>query len=117
MNKQMDSVLQILELPSEMCGFYEDIFSSMQYMVRVIDKMSVVVYQNAPMFSETGSFIGKKYHSLFGNDLECELCICHRQIMSSSTLSKEVIIKDKNYSVISALVKNSHGYYVEVLEI
>lgn len=48
MNKQMDSVLQISKLPFEMYGFYEDIFSSMQVMVRVIDKRGVVVYQNAP---------------------------------------------------------------------
>jgi len=114
MNKQMDSVLQISEMPFEMYGFYEDIFSSMQDMLRVIDKSGVVVYQNPPMLSEIGSFIGKKCYSLFGNDLACKSCICHKQIKCNGSLSKEVTIKSKTYSVISALLKNSPGYYVEV---
>lgn len=114
MNKQMDSVLQISDLPFEMYGFYEDIFSSMQDMVRVIDKNGLVVYQNEPMLGEVGSFIGMKCHSLFANDVACRSCICHNQIKCSGPLSKEVTLNAKNYSVISALLKNSPGYYVEV---
>lgn len=114
MNNQMDSVLQISDLPFEMYGFYEDIFSSMEDMVRVIDKSGLVVYQNAPMLSITGNFLGQKCHSLFGQELSCKSCICHNQIKCSGPLSKEVNIKGKVYSVISALLKNSPGYYVEV---
>lgn len=114
MNKQMDSVIQLSELPFEKYGFYEDIFSSMQDMLRVIDKNGIVVYQNTPMSKETGNFIGQKCHSLFSREKSCRSCICHNQIKCSGPLSKEVHINNRTYSVISALLKNSPGYYVEV---
>lgn len=114
MEKMEYAFIPPIDIKFEKNSFYEDIFSSMEDLVRVIDDRGKVVYQNQPMNSKVGNRIGESCHGLFGSPLSCGDCICRNKVSGIGSVTKEVKLNGKVYSVVSALLKDYPGYCVEV---
>lgn len=95
-----------------------DVIERMDYMVRVMDDRSNIIYMNQKMRQEFGDKRGKKCYELLSNDGKCINCISAGCKMSENAEAKDVRIGKKVFRIIASPVSldKSAKFSVEIFE-
>ena len=97
--------------------FYEDILSGMKDWLRVIDRNNCVIYLNEPMKQQVGDTTGQQCFKSLNKTEPCENCITNRTIFEGKSITKEEVVGDRIFSVVSSPIydeANNIHYAVEV---
>ncbi|AOT73119.1 hypothetical protein Gferi_13575 [Geosporobacter ferrireducens] len=97
--------------------FFEDILSGMKDWVRVIDRDNRVLFLNEPMKKQVGDTTGQQCFKALNKKEPCENCITNRAIFEGKSITKEEVVGDKIFSVVSSPIydeENNIQYAVEV---
>ncbi|MDD2190856.1 MAG: PP2C family protein-serine/threonine phosphatase [Eubacteriales bacterium] len=87
-----------------------EIIEAMDYMVRVMDVNHKVIYMNKRMKEEFGETMGHACYFLLGKNEQCAHCITKETEKTGTTQTKDVLINDKIFNVISSPVSTESGY-------
>lgn len=95
-----------------------DVIERMEYMVRVMDEESNIIYMNEKMRQEFGDKTGKKCYELLSSDGKCINCISMGCKLSRNAEAKDVQIGDKIYRIIASPVSidKKEKFSVEIFE-
>lgn len=95
-----------------------DVIERMDYMVRVMDEQSNIIYMNGKMRQEFGDKTGKKCYELLSVEGKCINCVSMGCRMSHNAEAKDVRIGDKVYRIIASPVSiaKKEKFSVEIFE-
>lgn len=95
-----------------------DVIERMEYMVRVMDEESTIIYMNEKMREEFGDKTGKKCYELLSAEGKCINCVSVGCKMSRNAEAKDVRIGDKVYRIIASPVSldKKEKFSVEIFE-
>ncbi|WZL73127.1 SpoIIE family protein phosphatase [Clostridiaceae bacterium 35-E11] len=95
--------------------FFEDILSGMKDWVRVIDPNNKVIFMNEPMKQVVGDTVGQECFRALGKSHPCECCISKTAVFEGASMTKEEIVHDRIYSVVSSPIwDEKHKVYCAV---
>ncbi|SKC88264.1 SpoIIE family protein phosphatase [Maledivibacter halophilus] len=89
--------------------FTEDILAGMIDLVRVIDKNNRVVFVNEPMKKLLGDIKGEICYRALGKSCKCNVCITETAIRDGKIVTKEELIGDRIFSVVSSPIRDEEG--------
>ncbi|WP_130863101.1 PP2C family protein-serine/threonine phosphatase [Bacilliculturomica massiliensis] len=95
-----------------------DVIERMDYMVRVMDEESNIIYMNRKMRGEFGDKTGKKCFELLSSEGKCINCVSMGCKMSQNAETKDVRIGTKVYRIIASPVSiaKKEKFSVEIFE-
>lgn len=92
--------------------FFENILSGMKDWVRVIDKDNKIIFLNEPMKQQLGDTTGQACYKALNKKEPCEHCITNRAIFEGKSHTKEEVVGDNIYSVVSSpMFDENHQVY------
>lgn len=95
-----------------------DVIERMDYMLRVMDEESNIIYMNQKMKQQFGDFTGRKCYELLSSDGKCINCISECCRRSYNAQAKDVHIGDRIYRIIASPVSiaKKERFSVEIFE-
>ncbi|GAE89747.1 SpoIIE family protein phosphatase [Acetivibrio straminisolvens] len=98
--------------------FVEQIINGMYDWVRVIDINDNIIFANDSMSKALGkNLIGEKCYEAIGKSEPCENCTSRKAVFEGTIQSKEEIIGDKIFSVMSSPIRDENGKITSVVEV
>ncbi len=95
-----------------------DIIDGMSDWIRVIDENNNIIFANRAMCEGLSKDIfGMKCYEAIGKSMPCENCISRRAVFEGKAHSKEEIVGNRVFSVMSSPVHNEFGEVVAVVEV
>lgn len=99
-------------------NFINGIINGMSDWVRVLDRDDNIIFINRAMAEGLNCYpVGRKCFNAIGKSEPCENCISRKAAFEGKSFTKEEIIGDRIFSVMSSPVTNDSGEVIAVVEV